>query len=157
MDVSGFKGYKVPTPVKGQVMLEIVDAEDVQGKRADDNGEVSKGFKLTASIKSPEDALMTDGTTAVGYTFSQTWWLPRQSLIDTKPQVAGRMKRDFSHLIEAAFGADFPETIDNSEWISRQIVAYIAPAFDDFNNEDICEITTVLTAADIERKAARSR
>lgn len=155
MDVSGYKGYKVPTPVKGQVMLEIVDAEDVSGKRADDNGEVSKGFKLTVAIKAPEDALMTDGTTAVGYTFSQTWWLPRQSLKDAKPQVAGRMKRDFAHLIEAVFGADFPETIDNSEWIGREVFAYVAPAFDDFNNEDICEITAVLTAADIERKAGR--
>lgn len=151
MDVSEFSGYKIPTPVKGRVMLEVLDAEEVEGKRPNDEGEKSRGLKLTVAIKDPPDALMSDGTTAVGYTFSQSWWLPRAQLVREKPQTAGRMKRDFARLLDAVFGVEHPATIQVEEWIGRQFFADIYSKFDDYNKEDICEISNVVTPDDMSR------
>lgn len=149
MDVSSYSGFKVPTPVKGRVMLEIVDAEEIEGRKPNEEGEKSQGMKITFCIKDPPDALMTDGTTAVGYTFTQTWWLPRQALLRDKPQIASRMKKDFARLLDAVFGADHAQTIQQEEWIGRQVFADVRSTYDDFQKEDICEIFNVVTPSDV--------
>lgn len=143
MKSTEYVNFTMPIPARGKYELEIVDASEITGKTPDVNGDCSHGIKLTFSVTN-DDAMMTDGNTAIGYVFNQTWWEPRQSLIDSKPNVAMRMRRDIATLIKSAFGDSAPEEIAEHDWIGRRITAYLGDEFDEFQGETIVKVVKVI-------------
>lgn len=106
IDASRFKGYKAPLPAKGKVILKIDKIETVEGKDPDDNGEISTGFHPTYVIVNPEDAIMDDGSSALGWKFDERLWIPRQSWKDKDPAGAARQESKIASRLRAWFGSD---------------------------------------------------
>lgn len=150
---SSYAGFQVPLPVRQQVQIEVIDMEEVTGKTPDDNGEVSSGLSFNFSITGPESAKMSDQTSAVGFSFSQKFWLPRKSLFDSKPKYANGMKAMVSKLLAACFGENFSGHVEPQEWLGRSFIADIRQTFDKFNKENVIEIERVYSESDLSKPA----
>lgn len=142
MDVSKLHNFKTPLPTKGEVELEIVSVRELTGNKEDENGDVSTGLSFNYRIVGPQDVILNDEghSSALGYTFDENFWFPRQSLRDSKPQTAARMEKDFARQLEAVFGKDFPDDVNVKDWESKHIFAKITTKYDDYSKDDIVQI-----------------
>jgi hypothetical protein len=143
LDVSDLRGFKAPMPTKGEYDLEIVDAREFVGKKEDENGEVTTGVSFKLKIVGPDFAQLTTGEPAVGFTFENALMLPRKSLLQKNPQVAGRMKKEFASRLEACFGNEFPGTVEPSDWAARQFRGELYVSWDDYAKDDVVRIGSV--------------
>jgi hypothetical protein len=106
IDASSFKGYKAPLPAKGKVLVKIDKIETVEGKDPDDFGEISSGFHPSYEIIGPDDAVMSDGSSALGWKFDERLWIPRSSWVKKDPAGAARQKSKIASRLRAWFGSD---------------------------------------------------
>lgn len=147
MKTNEYKDFRMPMPVKGQMVdVEIVDAEEVHGTKPDANGVCSTGLKLVFNIAGPPEVVMDNGDSAVGFGFKQIFWEPRASA-DAK--WAARQKRDFGRMLKGAFGTEIPEDVQPPEWIGRHLIAILGTEYDSFEGEDVAKITKVITPDDL--------
>ena len=155
LNVSDLKGWKDPMPSKGHVVLRILEAREITGKKPDANGEVSTGMGFKLEIAGPASATMNDGSPALAFSFDHALFLPRASLVESNPRVATRMRGDFARFLEAAFGNDIPDEVSEDDWTGKLIAADIYVAFDAYRSTDVVKLGSVraLTEAEIEEIA----
>lgn len=144
LDISKVKNYKAPLPAKGKVILEIVDLKMFESKNANEVGEKTQGLDYRLKIVGPDEAIMDNGDSAIGYTFFDRMMLPTQTTEAKSPQWSSKQKARFSKRLDAIYGkGGAPDDLDNSvlkERVGVQFQAAISTGWDDFADDYIVKI-----------------
>ena len=140
LNTEGLADFKAPILPKGKYEVEVMSGRDVEGSSVDENGEKSQGWGLRVQVVGPEDATLSDGNSAIGFTFEQRIWFPREMLKKNKPQAAARMTKACIEFMKAAFGEIPAGDVHGKDFEHQRFCVRGKSKYDDFAKEDLFEI-----------------
>lgn len=138
MDTTGYKAWTPPVLTKGKYELKVNFVENFQGKNADENGEVSTGMKFRYEVVGPADAVLSSGSSAVGYQFSELLLEPKRS---SSQKYIDMCNQKWHAQLSAIFGDDIPTTVEPEDFMDRIFVATCKPKWSDFDQCEMPEIS----------------
>ena len=142
LNTEGLENFKVPVLPRGKYEFEVMRGADCEGASQDENGQKSSGWDFNFQVVGPDTATLSDGNSALGYTFRQRVWFPREGLKAKNPQVAARMTKAAIQFMTAAFGTIPVGECHGKDFEHTRFLGTGRPKYDSFQKEDIFEIET---------------
>ena len=133
MQTTGYVSWKPPVLVKGKYEVKIVFAESFVGTKVDDNGEVSVGMSFQYEVTGPADAVMSDGSSAVGYRFKELMLEPKRN---SSMKYINMCNAKWHSQFDACFGDNVPENVEPEEFFDRCFLITAYPKWDEYSQED---------------------
>lgn len=153
LNTEGLAEFKAPILPKGKYEVEVMSGRDVEGNSVDDNNEKSSGWGFRLQVVGPEDATLSDGNSALGFTFEQRVWFPREALKKNKPQAAARMTKSCIEFMKAAFGEIPAGDCHGKDFEHSRFMVRGRSKYDAYNKEDLFEVEEAMPLGDTVEQA----